>query len=62
MVYVLFVNLLICFGCFYLLNWEDFFNNQQYKLKFLAIFTVFTNIPFVNLFLLIYLILNNERG
>lgn len=61
MVYLLSINLLICFGCFYLLEWKDFLNNEKHKLKFIAIFTVFANIPLVNLFLFVYLLLNKDK-
>lgn len=62
MVYFVLFNLVICIFCLYLLDWSSFYNNEKDKLNFLLVFTLMSNIPFVNLFLLIYLILNNERG
>ena len=62
MVYFVLFNLVICIFCLYLLDWSSFYNNEKNKLNFLLVFTLMSNIPFVNLFLLIYLILNNERG
>lgn len=61
MIYLLLTNLAICLACFYLLEWKNFFNNEKNKLKFLALFTVIANIPFVNAFLFIYLLLNKEK-
>ena len=61
MVYFVLFNLVICIFCLYLLDWSSFYNNEKDKLNFLLVFTLMSNIPFVNLFLLIYLILNNER-
>ena len=62
MEYLLLTNLGICFGCFYLLEWNKFFNNEKNKLKFLAIFTLIANLPFVNVLLLIYLLLNKRNN
>jgi len=61
MLYLLLTNLAICLSCFYLLDWKVFLNNEKHKLKFLALFTLFANIPFVNVFLFIYLLLNKEK-
>lgn len=60
MVYLVLANLLICICCLYLLNWSEFFRNKNYKVKFLLFFILFANIPFINLFLLTYLLLNKE--
>lgn len=61
MVYFVLFNLVICIFCLYLLDWSSFYNNEKDKLNFLLVFTLMSNIPFVNLFLLIYLILNTEK-
>ena len=61
MVYFVLANLIICIFCLYLLDWSAFYNNQNNKLKFLLVFTILANLPFVNLFLLMYLILNREK-